>query len=39
MQIKMAAEINNVLLKMIDFLFGPIMLAVYFGVGDRKSVV
>lgn len=25
--------INTILLKMIDFLFGPIMLCVYFGVG------
>ena len=38
MQIKMAAEINNVLLKMIDFLFGPIMLAVYFGVGALYTI-
>lgn len=34
----MVTAINDVLLKMIDFLFGPVMLAVYFGVGALYTV-
>lgn len=34
----MTEAINEVLVTMINFLFGPIMLCVYFGVGIMMTI-